>query len=160
MTQVCKHIGLANGAKVDFKYSRLYPVTVNHEAQTAFSASVARQIVGDIRVDDNTPPVMGGEDFSFMLEARPAPSFSLVRAIRQECITLSMTSTTISFLSDVLIGSSWSRPQCLQMADCSDNAPGRVANVVDHHLLDRHDLRVCGFGTARQAEILTSGRLP
>ena len=27
--------------------------------------------VGDTNVDENTPPVMGGEDFSFMLEARP-----------------------------------------------------------------------------------------
>jgi len=71
MTQVCKHIGLANGAEVDFKYSRLYPVTVNHEQQAAFAASVARQIVGESRVDDDTPPIMGGEDFSFMLEARP-----------------------------------------------------------------------------------------
>ena len=43
----------------------------NHEQQTAFAASVAAQVSGDERVDANTPPVMGGEDFSFMLEARP-----------------------------------------------------------------------------------------
>jgi amidohydrolase len=71
MTQICKHIGLANNAEIDFKYTRLYPVTVNHEQQTAFAASVARQIVGDTRVNDDTPPIMGGEDFSFMLNARP-----------------------------------------------------------------------------------------
>ena len=28
-------------------------------------------VVGTERVDTNTPPLMGGEDFSFMLEARP-----------------------------------------------------------------------------------------
>lgn len=71
MTQVCDHIGLANDATVDFKYTRLYPVTANHPEQTAFAASVAREIVGQDNVADNTPPVMGGEDFSFMLEARP-----------------------------------------------------------------------------------------
>src|SRR5450631_1090590 len=59
------------GAKVTFTYKRDYPVTRNHERQTAFASSVAAEVVGPERVDDNTPPVMGAEDFSFMLEARP-----------------------------------------------------------------------------------------
>ncbi|MBV8835995.1 MAG: M20/M25/M40 family metallo-hydrolase, partial [Alphaproteobacteria bacterium] len=33
--------------------------------------TVASSVVGAGRVDTNTPPLMGGEDFSFMLEARP-----------------------------------------------------------------------------------------
>ncbi len=32
---------------------------------------VASSIVGSDRVDGNTPPIMGAEDFSYMLEARP-----------------------------------------------------------------------------------------
>ena len=32
---------------------------------------LAAEVVGSERVDTNTPPLMGGEDFSFMLEARP-----------------------------------------------------------------------------------------
>ncbi len=71
MTTLCRHAGEAHGAKVDLTYTRLYPVTVNHDAQTEFAAEVAREIVGPENVDDETPPVMGGEDFSFMLEARP-----------------------------------------------------------------------------------------
>src|ERR1700676_3139966 len=59
------------GAKVTFTYKRDYPVTRNHERETAFASSVAAEVVGRERVDDNTPPVMGAEDFSFMLEARP-----------------------------------------------------------------------------------------
>jgi amidohydrolase len=59
------------GAKVTFTYKRDYPVTRNHERQTAFASSVASEVVGRERVDENTPPVMGAEDFSFMLEARP-----------------------------------------------------------------------------------------
>jgi hippurate hydrolase len=46
-------------------------VTRNHERETAFAASIAADVVGRERVDDDTPPVMGAEDFSFMLEARP-----------------------------------------------------------------------------------------
>ena len=71
MKTICEHIGAAFDAKVRIEYKRNYPVTVNHEAETAFAASVARQIVGDGNVDENTPPVMGAEDFSFMLESRP-----------------------------------------------------------------------------------------
>jgi amidohydrolase len=59
------------GAKAKLTYKRDYPVTRNHERQTAFAASVAAGVVGDAQVDTNTAPVMGAEDFSFMLEARP-----------------------------------------------------------------------------------------
>jgi hippurate hydrolase len=59
------------GAKAKLTYKRDYPVTRNHEPQTAFAASVAAEVVGPERVDTDVPPVMGAEDFSFMLEARP-----------------------------------------------------------------------------------------
>jgi hippurate hydrolase len=60
-----------HGAKATFTYKRDYPVTRNHERQTAFASTVAAEVVGRERVEENTPPVMGAEDFSFMLEARP-----------------------------------------------------------------------------------------
>jgi amidohydrolase len=59
------------GATAKLTYRRDYPVTRNHERQAAFAASVAAEVVGRERVDDAVAPVMGAEDFSFMLEARP-----------------------------------------------------------------------------------------
>jgi hippurate hydrolase len=59
------------GATAKLTYHRDYPVTRNHERQTAFAVSVATQVAGRDRVDAAAAPVMGGEDFSFMLEARP-----------------------------------------------------------------------------------------
>ena len=59
------------GAEATIRYARGYPVTVNSPAQTDFAAEVARDVVGNDRVDADTPPSMGGEDFSFMLEKRP-----------------------------------------------------------------------------------------
>jgi len=59
------------GAKAQLTYRRDYPVTRNHEREAAFAAGVASEIVGRERVDTNVPPVMGAEDFSFMLEKRP-----------------------------------------------------------------------------------------
>jgi hippurate hydrolase len=59
------------GAKAKLTYRRDYPVTRNHEREAAFAASVATQVVGGERVDTDVAPVMGAEDFSFMLNARP-----------------------------------------------------------------------------------------
>lgn len=71
MQQLCEGVAAAHGAEVVLNYRRGYPVTVNHPAQTSFAASVAREVVGTGAVNDSMPPLMGGEDFSFMLEARP-----------------------------------------------------------------------------------------
>jgi hippurate hydrolase len=59
------------GATAKVTYTSGYPVVVNHERQTAFAADIAREIAGKDKVDTNVPPVMGAEDFSFMLEERP-----------------------------------------------------------------------------------------
>src|SRR5215470_6466325 len=59
------------GATAKLTYRRDYPVTRNHDRQTAFAASVAGEVVGGAQVDTAIAPVMGAEDFSFMLEARP-----------------------------------------------------------------------------------------
>ena len=59
------------GASAKLTYKRDYPVTRNHERETAYAASIAAQVVGSERVDTDVAPVMGAEDFSFMLNARP-----------------------------------------------------------------------------------------
>ncbi len=64
-------IAAAYGAEVSIDIEEGYPVTTNHEEQTKFAAGIAKQIVGDARVDDEKLPVMGGEDFSYMLLERP-----------------------------------------------------------------------------------------
>ncbi len=69
--EICEGIAAAMGGKAVVTYMPGYPVTSNHEAQTAFAAEIARSISGHDAVDDKTAPVMGGEDFSFMLNARP-----------------------------------------------------------------------------------------
>ena len=43
----------------------------NHTRQTEFAASVAREIAGTGKVDTDFAPVMGAEDFAFMLAERP-----------------------------------------------------------------------------------------
>jgi hippurate hydrolase len=59
------------GAKASLTYRRGYPVLVNHADQAGFAAKIAGEIVGNNRVDTDIAPMMGAEDFSYMLESRP-----------------------------------------------------------------------------------------
>ena len=59
------------GATAKLEYRRGYPVLENHERQASFAAAVAGEIVGAERVNTAMAPVMGAEDFSYMLQARP-----------------------------------------------------------------------------------------
>ena len=68
---VVESTAAAYGAKATLTYKRGYPVLVNHDNQTEFAASVAGQIAGQDKVDSGLPPMMGAEDFSFMLNSRP-----------------------------------------------------------------------------------------
>jgi amidohydrolase len=68
--EVCAGIAQLTGAKVDLNYEHGYPVTVNHPVQTEFATRIATEIAGEGNVHD-TPPMMGAEDFAYMLEARP-----------------------------------------------------------------------------------------
>ncbi|MAN77671.1 MAG: amidohydrolase [Rhizobiales bacterium] len=61
----------AFGADATVTWMRGYPVTVNAPEQMAIAAEVAREIVGEDRVNDTVDPTMGGEDFAYMLSARP-----------------------------------------------------------------------------------------
>jgi amidohydrolase len=67
--EIAEGTAMTLGAKAEVNYQRGYPVTVNAPENTEFAVEVARAVSG--KVDDNTAPLMGAEDFSFMLLERP-----------------------------------------------------------------------------------------
>jgi amidohydrolase len=69
VVQIAQGMASTLGATASVDYRRGYPVTVNAPENTVFAADVARAVSG--RVDTNTAPLMGAEDFSFMLNERP-----------------------------------------------------------------------------------------
>jgi metal-dependent amidase/aminoacylase/carboxypeptidase family protein len=71
ITAIAAGVATGLGATAKVRYSRDYPITTNAPDATVFAGSVASAVVGAAAVDTNMTPVMGGEDFSFMLEARP-----------------------------------------------------------------------------------------
>jgi amidohydrolase len=68
---ICDGLATAFGAKIEVDYQANYPVTFNHAEETVFASDVAANVAGDAQVHRGIQPVMGGEDFSYMLEARP-----------------------------------------------------------------------------------------
>ena len=74
MAVVAEHTCAAFGASCDFKFTRNYPPTVNHPAETEFIKRVLGGVVGASNVHA-FEPTMGAEDFSFFLQAMPGCYF-------------------------------------------------------------------------------------
>lgn len=71
VTTIAKKIGEAAGAHVTVDYKQSIEVTHNDPGEAGFCAGIARDVAGDAHVNADVAPVMAGEDFSRMLEARP-----------------------------------------------------------------------------------------
>jgi len=67
--EVAQGTATAFGASAEVDYRRGYPVTMNTPEHTDYAVEVARDVSGN--VDADAAPLMGSEDFSFMLNARP-----------------------------------------------------------------------------------------
>jgi len=65
------------GMSVTIDYERGYEPTVNHAAETEFVREVAKRVVGQDKVHDIPRPMMGSEDFAYMVAERPGSYFFL-----------------------------------------------------------------------------------
>ena len=69
LSEIITHTSAAYGCTARIDYTRGYPVTVNHDTETDYAADVAEKVMPGVWRD--TPPIMAGEDFSYMLNERP-----------------------------------------------------------------------------------------
>ena len=69
--QIIAGLVAAHGAEAEISFHRNYPVTVNHPDETEHAVAIASAIAGEANVNAEIDPMMGGEDFSYMLNARP-----------------------------------------------------------------------------------------
>ncbi len=69
--RVARGIALAHGLEVKVELLLGYPVTVNHDAFTDFALDTARELVGPEKVVVSPNPVMGAEDWSYVLQKIP-----------------------------------------------------------------------------------------
>ena len=70
MKQIAEHTCAAHDTECEFEFTRNYPPTINHAAETDFARKIMANIVGldNVMVQE---PTMGAEDFSYMLQAKP-----------------------------------------------------------------------------------------
>ncbi|MGC4061378.1 MAG: M20 aminoacylase family protein [Aquabacterium sp.] len=74
MREMAQQLCAAFGASAEFEFSRNYPPTVNHPAETAFVRQVMTEVVGKHKVHE-FEPTMGAEDFSYFLQNKPGAYF-------------------------------------------------------------------------------------
>ncbi|PPK65891.1 M20 family metallopeptidase [Actinokineospora auranticolor] len=69
--KVCTQIGAAHGCTVEFTVDAGYPVTINDDAVAAQLQEIAAAAVGPNHVGLMPNPLMGAEDFSYVLQRVP-----------------------------------------------------------------------------------------
>ena len=69
--EIASGVAKAMGGGAEVEYNLGYPPTVNSEREALFAAKVGERVFGKKNVFTDAEPTMGGEDFSYMLQARP-----------------------------------------------------------------------------------------
>jgi amidohydrolase len=69
--RVAEGIAAAHGATVEVDLEAGYPVTINDPTFTAFVMDAARSLIGADKVAELPAPIMGAEDFSYVLQKVP-----------------------------------------------------------------------------------------
>jgi amidohydrolase len=74
---VVEGVASAHGMTAELSVDPGYPTTVNDEAMTEFALGVARDLLGPELVQVMDDPVMGSEDFSYLLQRVPGAMLDL-----------------------------------------------------------------------------------
>ena len=69
--RIAEGVAAAHGATAEVEYTRGYPPTINHSAETEIARQAAIRTAGAENVGAGGLPMMASEDFSFMLLERP-----------------------------------------------------------------------------------------
>jgi hippurate hydrolase len=71
LREISEGVATAMGGEARVSVHSGYPVTKNHGEQTGVALNAAGDVAGLPNIDPDINPMMGGEDFSYMLNARP-----------------------------------------------------------------------------------------
>lgn len=76
--EVTEYQAKSFGATATIEHINGCPPTVNGDEATEFAIKVAQSLVGEDKVHQGIAPLMGSEDFAFMLEANPNGNYCFV----------------------------------------------------------------------------------
>lgn len=69
--RVCEHVAAAHGCVATVEILHGYPVTVNHDEVSQQVIGLARSVLGEHHAEPMPDPLMGAEDFSYVLAKIP-----------------------------------------------------------------------------------------
>ncbi len=94
-------VAAAFGARAEVDFKLIYPPTVNWAPQVEIAARAAVKVVGEDNVDTRCRPMMGAEDFAFMLLEVPG-CYVLIGNGREEVAGTGLHSPRYDFNDDLL----------------------------------------------------------
>ncbi len=86
MAALVESVAAAHNARAALTYEEGYPPTCNHETETALARHAAGEVMGTEAPPQ--PVVMGSEDFSFFLEAKPGAYAFVGNGDGEGCVTV------------------------------------------------------------------------
>lgn len=69
--RVCRYVAAAHGCEAEVVFDASYPMTVNDPGQTDRIQAVTRAVLGPSHLEPMQDPIMGAEDFSYVLARVP-----------------------------------------------------------------------------------------
>ena len=108
MAELAHALAAMAGATAEFSISWGTNPLVNHPDQTIVAANVAKSLVGDAAVETAAVAVTGGEDFAYMLEARPGAFIFIGQGVAADDIAHGLHTPKFDFNDEIIpLGAAW-----------------------------------------------------
>ncbi len=108
MAELAHGLAALHGATAEFRITWGTTPLVNHPEQTTTAAAAARTLVGDAAVETNAQPITGGEDFAFMLEAKPGAFIFIGNGTGPDGVVHGLHTPKFDFNDAILpLGAAW-----------------------------------------------------
>jgi hippurate hydrolase len=108
MEELAHAIAAMCGATAEFSISWGTKPLVNHAEQTIMAGNVAKSLVGDAAVETQAIAVTGGEDFAFMLEAKPGAFIFIGQGVAADGVAHGLHTPKFDFNDEIIpLGAAW-----------------------------------------------------
>ncbi len=84
ITRIAQSIARANGATAKVTFPSCYPATINTKSECELVIEAAKEVVPDKAIDADVKPLMGGEDFSYLLQQKPGAFIFLGNGVNSD----------------------------------------------------------------------------
>jgi hippurate hydrolase len=102
LDEMARSIATLTGTKAETTLRWGTKTLYNHADNTDVAIAAATELVGAAQVDGNTPPITGGEDFAYMLEAKPGAFIFIGNGVAESGPTHAVHTPMFNFNDDII----------------------------------------------------------